>query len=245
MAVRVLRIDLEYDGTAFFGWTSQPGLRTLQGELTTALETIVRSPVRLAVAGRTDRGVHALGQVVSAETTSDIPAGRIERGLNAVLPDDIKARAVLDADPSFNARHDARSRRYVYRILVGALSPLRRQHTYYFAYPLDLDTMRGAAALVVGEHDFRAFTPTDTEHVRFERVVSECRWDRTGDELVMTIEADAFLRHMVRSLTGSMLMVGRGSRDISWFADLLTGRPRSAAGRNLPPHGLTLVDVRY
>ena len=243
--MRVLRIDLEYDGTAFFGWTVQPGLRTVQHELTGALETIVRGPVTLAVAGRTDRGVHASGQVVSAQVTSDIPARRIERGLNALLPDDLKARAVTDADPAFNARHDARSRRYEYRILVGAPSPLRRPHTYYFSYPLDLDAMRLAATLVLGEKDFRAFTPTDTEHVRFERIVTECRWDEVGDELVLTIAADAFLRHMVRSLAGSMLMVGRGSRDLAWFADLLTGRPRSAGGRNLPPRGLTLIDVRY
>ncbi len=243
--MRVLRIDLEYDGTAFFGWTTQPGLRTLQQELTVGLETVLRGPVTLAVAGRTDRGVHASGQVVSAEITSDIVAGRIERGLNALLPEDMKARAVVDASPTFNARHDARSRRYAYRILIGAPSPLRRTQTYYYAYPLDFDAMRAAAALVVGEHDFRAFTPTDTEHVRFERTVSECRWDEVGDELVLTIEADAFLRHMVRSLAGSMLMVGRGSRDVDWFADLLTGQPRSAGGRNLPPRGLTLVSVRY
>jgi tRNA pseudouridine38-40 synthase len=199
----------------------------------------------LRVAGRTDAGVHATGQVVSVATTSDRPSERVLRGLEGLLPDDVAVRAVAEAPPGFDARADATSRAYDYRILRGAPSPLRRRRTLRIAGPLDLAGLRASAALVEGRHDFRAFTPTRTEHVFFDRTVLRCVWEERGDELVLAIEADAFLRHMVRVLVGTMLLVGRGTWEPGRLGGLLSGAPRSAAGPTAPAHPLALVAVRY
>ena len=244
-ARRVLRLDLEYDGAAFSGWAAQPGLRTVEGTLREALATLLREPVEIVVAGRTDAGVHASGQVASVVTASDMPAERVLRGLWALLPADLAARAVRDAAPSFDARRDAVARRYEYRILPGAPSPLRRGRVLHHPRPLDREGLAAAAALLVGRHDFRAFTPTRTEHVFFDRTVSVCEWCERGDELVLVIEADAFLRHMVRVAVGTMLLVGQGSWAPEQVAALLRGAPRGAAGPTAPAHPLTLVSVTY
>lgn len=242
---RVLRLDLEYDGAAFHGWARQPGMRTVEGVLSDALATLVRHPVRPVVAGRTDTGVHASGQVASVETASDLPARRIARGLAGILPHDVAARRVSDAPPGFDARRDARSRRYEYRLLVGPDSPLRRGRVHEVRRPLDLAAMRAAATAMTGRHDFRAFTPTRTEHVFFDRTLLECAVQERDDEVVVVVEADAFLRSMVRTLAGTLLEVGLGRRDPGAIAGLLTGAARSDAGRTLPAHGLILVAVRY
>lgn len=244
-APRVLRLDVEYDGAGFSGWARQPGLRTVEGVLSGALATLVRHPVAPVVAGRTDAGVHASGQVVSVPTTCDLTAERIRAGLAGILPHDVAARAVGDAAPGFDARRDARSRRYEYRLLVGPDSPLRRGRVHEVRRPLDLAAMRDAARLVVGQHDFRAFTPTRTEHVFFHRTVLECRLDERGDEVVLVVEADAFLRGMVRTLAGTLLQVGLGRRPVERAAALLGGAERADAGPTLPAHALTLVAVRY
>src|SRR5690242_15136417 len=162
---RVLRLDLEYDGSRFSGWASQPGLRTVEGVLRDALQTLLREPVEVTVAGRTDAGVHASGQVASVPTGSDLPARRVLRGLNGLLPDDLAARAVADAPSGFDARSDAVARRYEYRVLPGPPSPLRAGRVLHHPAPLDEERLAEAAALLVGQHDFRAFTPTRTEHV--------------------------------------------------------------------------------
>jgi tRNA pseudouridine38-40 synthase len=242
---RVLRLDLEYDGSRFSGWASQPGLRTVEGVLRDALETLLREPAEATVAGRTDAGVHASGQVASVPTGSDLPAARILRGLNGLLPGDLAVRAVADAPPGFDARRDAVARRYEYRVLTGPPSPLRAGRVLHHPAPLDEGRLAEAAALLVGRHDFRAFTPTRTEHVFFDRTVSECRWRRRDDELVLLLEADAFLRHMVRVAVGTMLLVGRGAWEPARVAALLGGAPRGAAGPTAPAHPLTLVGVRY
>lgn len=245
MTARVLRLDLEYDGAGFSGWAAQPGLRTVEGVLRGALETLVRHPVRLTVAGRTDAGVHARGQVASTPVVTDLGADRVRRGLAGILPHDVAARAVSDAPAGFDARADALARRYEYRLLIGPDSPLRRGRVHEVRRPLDMAAMREAASLLVGRHDFSAFTPTRTEHVFFHRTVTECRLDARGDELVLVIEADAFLRSMVRTIAGTLVDVGAGRRSPEGVAGLLGGAPRSAAGPTLPPHGLTLVGVRY
>ena len=172
-------------------------------------------------------------------------ARRLLRALNGTLPNDVAVRAVAQAPNGFDARTDARSRAYEYRVLPGPPSPLRRTGVLNLSWRLDVPTMRAAAAAVVGQHDFRAFTPTKTKHQFFDRTVLVCDWAERDDELVLTIEANAFLRHMVRILVGSMLLVGRGHWEVRQFTHLLGGAKRSAAGPTAPAHALTLVAVRY
>lgn len=243
---RVLRLTLEYDGAGFHGWAAQPGLRTVEGVLRDALAVLVRSPVALTVAGRTDAGVHARGQVASAIVPAAGPEpARIARGLAALLPADLAAREVALAPPGFDARHDAVTRRYEYRLLVGPDSPLRRTQVVPVRRPLDRGALAAAAAALIGQHDFRAFTPTRTEHVFFHRTVTRCEWLERGDELVLVIEADAFLRGMVRTVVGTLLEVGHGRRTVASVRELLAGAERPEAGPTAPAHGLTLVAVRY
>lgn len=241
-----LRLELEYDGVRFAGWAAQPGLRTVEGVLRDALETVLRTPVDdLRVAGRTDAGVSASGQVVSLTAPSAVDLRRLLRALNGTLPADVAVRTAAEAGEGFDARADARGRVYEYRVLPVLQSPLRRHRVLHVPVALDVEALSAAAAAVVGQHDFRAFTPTKTEHVFFDRTVTVCDWTRRGDEIVLCIEADAFLRHMVRVLVGSMLLVGRGHWDVPRFVRLLDGLPRAAAGPTAAPHPLTLVAVRY
>lgn len=240
------RIDLEYDGECFAGWAAQPGHRTVEGVLRDALTAVLRAPVdELRVAGRTDAGVSAAGQVVSVVVPEDVDCRRFVRALNGTLPTDVAVRAVTVMPDGFDARADATSRAYEYRILAGPKSALRRRHVLNISWQLDVAAMRTIAAATVGRHDFRAFTPTKTEHIHFGRTVRHCDWEERGDELVFVIEADAFLRHMVRVLVGSMLLVGRRHWQSDRFVQLLDGAPRSAAGATAPAHPLTLVAVRY
>ena len=243
--MRTLRLDIEYYGAGFAGWALQPGLRTVEGELTRALSTLLREEVRLSVAGRTDAGVHASGQVASFITGSTLEVGRIVRGLAGLLPGDVAVQRASDAPEGFDARRDATARRYEYRILCGPPSPLRLWRVLVHPYPIDIDAMRTAAALVEGQHDFRAFTPTRTEHVFFHRTVTVCRLEERGDEIVLVVEADAFLRHMVRVLAGTLLLVGRGAWPAERLGMLLGGAPRGAAGPTAPAHPLTLVGVSF
>jgi tRNA pseudouridine38-40 synthase len=239
MAARML---IEYDGTAFAGWAVQPGLRTVQGELEAALEVLLRRRAALTVAGRTDRGVHAWGQVAS------YPGPPVDVvGVNALLPADVAVVTCQAAPDAFDARADATSRTYCYRLLTRrARSVFERRTALHAPAPrLDRDALRACAAALPGTHDFTAFTPTETEHVRFERDVLRSEWREDGDHLEFWIEAESFLRHMNRSLVGTMLEVGRGSRTPESFAALLAGAHRREAGPTAPPHGLALVGVAY
>src|SRR4051812_24557241 len=235
------RLDIEYDGTAFAGWAKQPGHRTVQGELERALAVVLRAPVSLTVAGRTDRGVHAWGQVASYEGE---PAG--VRSLNALLDDDVAVLGCAAAADGFDARGDARSRTYCYRVLHRReRSAFERGRALWWPYPLERAPLHECARLLRGTHDFTAFTPTETDHVRFERDVFAAGWDALGDLLEFRIEADTFLRHMNRALVGTMLEVAGGRRSLDDFAALLAGRPRADAGPTAPAHGLYLERVRY
>jgi tRNA pseudouridine38-40 synthase len=239
----VTKLTLEYDGGGFAGWARQPGMRTVQDELERALATILgeAEPVPVTVAGRTDRGVHAWGQVVSYAREALDP-----RQLNALLAEDV---AVLCSEPAltgFDARRDAVSRTYCYRVLARPeRSAHERRRALWWGHPLTEEALRACADALTGTRDFTAFTPTETGHVRFERDVLQARWERDGDVLSFWIEADAFMRHMSRTLVGTMLEVGAGRRSIEQFVTLLEGRPRADAGPTAPAHGLYLTSVSY
>jgi tRNA pseudouridine38-40 synthase len=235
------RLVLAYDGGPFAGWAAQPGLRTVQGEVEVALATVLRGPVSVVVAGRTDRGVHAWGQVVSYEGE---PAPL--QSLNALLPDQIAARVSERAPEGFDARRDARSRTYCYRVLARPTpDPFELGRALWWPHRIDPEALDACAGALVGTHDFTAFTPTQTDHVRFQRDVLDARWKRAGDVLQFWIEADSFLRHMNRVLVATMLEVAGGRRSLEDFTGLLAGRPRSAAGATAPAHGLYLACVSY
>ena len=237
------RLLLEYDGTDFAGWARQPGgLRTVQGVLEDALATLLRREVALTVAGRTDAGVHARGQVASHDGE---PAEAYR--LNGLLPHDVRVVSSEPATDGFNARFDARSRTYRYRVFTRrAASPFEAGRALHFPHGLDAAALRGCAALLPGTHDFTAFTPVQTDHVRFERDVFRAEWWEAEEHVLeFWIEADTFMRHMVRILVGSMLAVASGQREASWFASLLTGRPRPDAGDTAAAHGLYLEHVAY
>ena len=237
----VSRLVVAYDGTPFAGWAAQPGERTVQGELERALATVLRAEVGTTAAGRTDRGVHALGQVVSYD--GPLPS---LRSVNAVLPDEIAVLAAEAAPDGFSARHDARSRAYLYRVLARrAPSPFERHRALWWPHRVDFPALEACGAALAGTHDFTAFTPTETYHQRFERDVLAAGWRREGDMLVFEIQADTFMRHMNRILVGTMLEVAGGRRSLESFVSLLDGQPRSEAGPTAPPHGLYFASVAF
>jgi tRNA pseudouridine38-40 synthase len=251
-----LRIDLSYDGGDFFGWATQPGLRTVEGVLGTALCTVLRLPaVSLVCAGRTDTGVHARGQVVHAdldEAALEAARGRgsgaatdvLARRLNGLLPSDLRVRRLVAAPGGFDARFSPIWRRYAYRICDGVPDPLTRAQVLAWPRPLDVDAMNQASAGLVGLHDFAAFCKR-REGATTVRTLLDLTWERAGDSITGAVRADAFCHHMVRSLVGCLVAVGEGRRPVSWPADVLAAGVRDPGVPVVPPHGLTLEEVAY
>jgi tRNA pseudouridine38-40 synthase len=244
-----LRLTVEYEGTRYLGWQLQPGGPTVQGELERALQTVLREPVRVRGAGRTDAGVHAAGQVATARLSRPPPdLGRLRRSLNALLPADVAVREVATVDDAFDPRRHARSRVYEYRILnTPAPSPFWRRWAWHVLAPLDVAAMDAAAQHLLGEHDFAAFRGADARETPRTTVrrVCESRVRPAPPLLVYRVEATAFLKHMVRNVVGTLVEIGAGERSRDAMGGLLAGRDRTRAGATAPPHGLTLVEVRY
>jgi tRNA pseudouridine38-40 synthase len=243
--VTAVRLDIEYDGAGFKGWARQAGLRTVQEEIETALSTVLREPVELTVAGRTDTGVHARGQVASFVTAAEVP-GDLARRANGLGPRDIALTAASVAEDGFDARRDALSRTYRYRLLTRrSSSPFEQGRSLWWPHRVDREALDACANALPGKHDFTAFTPTQTDHVHFHRKILSAQWSQEGDILSFEVTADAFMRSMVRVLVGTMLDVSSHRRSLSRFEALLKGAPRSDAGDTAPPHGLCLESVSY
>lgn len=240
-------LHLEYDGTPFYGWTRQPGgLPTIESELLGAFERLRCSDVRLRCAGRTDAGVHATGQVVDARYRGSIPVERLALALSGNVRPELAVVAAAAARDGFDARADATSRAYEYRVLTRAIpSPTRRRFVLHHPRALDRAALDEVAEAVRGRHRFTAFTPSRTGHRFFDRTISTSRWVERGDELVYEVRGNAFLRHMVRILVGTMLAVGRGDGRATDVRCMLDGGARAEASQTAPPHGLCLVDVTW
>ncbi|MGA8246207.1 MAG: tRNA pseudouridine(38-40) synthase TruA [Nocardioides sp.] len=251
-----LRIDLSYDGGDFHGWAVQPLLRTVEGELGSALSRVLRLPeVSLVCAGRTDTGVHARGQVVHVDLDEaavdrargrgdDPPAVTLARRLNAVLPPDVRVRRVVTAPDGFDARYSPVWRRYAYRVCDGVPDPLTRRQVLAWPRRLDEVAMDDASAALVGLHDFAAFCK-QREGATTIRTLLDLAWVRDGDLLTGTVRADAFCHHMMRSLVGCLFAIGEGRRPVGWAGEVLAGGVRDSAVNVVPPHGLTLEEVGY
>jgi tRNA pseudouridine38-40 synthase len=241
-----IKLTVEYDGTRYHGWQIQPNGETIQAVLERAVSTFVGTKTRVTGSGRTDAGVHALGQVVNFVSERDLDLRKLRLGLNALTPQDISIKEVEMVADSFDARRDGRSRIYEYQILNRPTpSPFHLNRAWHIHEPLSLEPMREAVRCLEGEHDFSSFRAAGCDALHPVRIVYRTCLEQRGELVVYTIEATAFLRHMVRNIVGTMVEVGRGVRGAQSFAELLAARDRTQAGPTAPPHGLYLVEVKY
>lgn len=242
-----VKLVLEYDGTRYVGWQVQPNGPSVQAEVEAALARLRKEPVRVTAAGRTDAGVHARGQVASFPEPRPLPLAAYVKGMNALLPPDVAVRAAQVVADGFDARRDARGKRYRYRIQnLETRAPLTRHVAWQVFRPLDLEAMRRAAAPLLGRHDFSAFRAADCEAAHAVRELR--RLEVLGEprgEVEVVAEATAFLKHMVRNLVGTLVEVGLGARPAASTGELLAARDRTLAGATAPPHGLCLDEVFY
>jgi tRNA pseudouridine38-40 synthase len=243
---RTLRVVVAYDGTDFSGWQRQPGMRTVQGCLEDAIRELLGEEVFVRGAGRTDAGVHADGQVASFVLRSRIPTHGFLRGLNSILPADVALQEVHEAPADFDARFSARGKVYRYTVWNHVVrSPRHARATWHVRRPLDMAAVRAAAALLVGEHDFRAFRAADCERRTTRRIIRRLDVDRQGALLTFDIEATAFLKNMVRIVVGTLVDVGRGQIPPEAVSRMLETGDRAEGGMTAPPQGLTLLRVLY
>lgn len=273
MPTRWLKLTVAYDGAAYAGWQVQPDKPTVQGVFEAAWHQITQEPVRVTAAGRTDAGVHALGQVVGLSTESRLPNEDLQRALNAVLPEDVAVRTVEDAREGFHATYDALGKRYRYQIYNSRVrSVVDRHYTWHYPHLLDAAAMHRAGQALVGRHDFSSFESAGSERpdsvrtiheltvahgvgtlLRPETVTTDSSGQsqkspdpfRASDHITIEIAGDGFLYNMVRTIVGTLVEVGRGTRDHDWLAAVLAARDRRRAGQTAPPHGLFLVNVVY
>lgn len=249
--MRNLKLLLAYDGTEFSGWQIQPDAATVQGELASAIRRVTGEKVVPQGSGRTDAGVHALGQVATFAIQSPIPPENLAIALNDLLPASIRVLEAVEAPAEFHARKSARAKTYRYRIYRGAICPpFLTRYVWHYPYPLDEVKMSEVAAVLVGEHDFTSFAAVDPERGGDEEVSNVRRifcstWERQGDEFVYTVRGRGFLHHMVRNLVGTLVLAGKGTLNASDLTRILEARSRSAAGATAPASGLCLVSVEY
>lgn len=243
--MRNLRLTLQYDGTDYAGWQTQPHQPTIQGRLTEVLSRIEGKRVQLHGAGRTDAGVHALGQVANYLTAKPIACDRLKRALNASLARDIRVVAVEEVDEGFHARFSAKQKTYRYVIALGeTVSPFEYRYVHHHPYKLNLEALRQAALAMIGRHDFAAFaTAAGTESTT--RTITALEVERQGERLIVEVTGNGFLRYMVRTMVGTLLDVGRGRLQADAIPRILASRDRSLAGETAPASGLTLVKVDY
>ena len=248
--MRNLKLVLSYDGTEFSGWQVQPGAATIQGALASAIGRVTGENILPQGSGRTDAGVHALGQVASFGTQSPIPPENLVIALNDILPGAIRVLEASEAPGEFHARKSARAKTYRYRMYRGAIcSPFIARYVWHYPYPLDEDQMQEVAGMIVGEQDFTSFAAVDPERGREEmsnvRQIFSSSWERQSDEFVYTVRGNGFLHHMVRNLVGTFVLAGKGALRASDLTRILEARLRSAAGATAPASGLCLVNVEY
>jgi tRNA pseudouridine38-40 synthase len=244
--MRNLKLTLAYDGTGFHGWQIQPQLRTVQGELQTALQKLFNHDVNVTGSGRTDAGVHAHGQVASVETIRTMDTDAVLRGANALLPDEVRVLSVEEVDPGFHARRSARSKTYEYHVWRNPIvSPFQCKYVYPFRYPLDEDAIDAGTRGFIGTHDFTSFCAAATEVEDRVRTIFEASWDRSDSTWVFSIRGNGFLQYMVRTIAGTLLEIGQGRLRPEQVAEIFEARDRRLAGPSLPPRGLHLIEVEY
>jgi tRNA pseudouridine38-40 synthase len=244
--IRNFKLVLAYDGAGFMGWQIQPGVRTVQETLESSLEKIFDHPVRIIASGRTDTGVHALGQVANFHAESSIPTDGLLRGLNAVLPGDVSVISVTDASPEFHARYMARSKSYLYVMDTKEVrNPFLERYALHVRFPLDVQAMRESAKYLLGEHDFISFLASGSEVRTSVRTMTASEVMSRGSKVFFWIQGSGFLRHMVRNIVGTLLLVGRGKLLPEDMQRIIALKDRSYAGPTAPPQGLYLIGVEY
>jgi len=244
--MRNLKLTLAYDGTDFHGWQIQPELRTVQGELKQALQKLFNHALNVTGSGRTDAGVHAHGQVANVETIRTMDTDAVLRGVNALLPDQIRVLSVEEVSPEFHARRSARSKTYEYHLWRNPIvSPFQCKYVYAFRYPLDEHQMDRGTNFFLGTHDFTSFCATATEIEDRTRTIFEASWSRSETTWIFRISGNGFLQYMVRTIAGTLIQIGQGRLEPEQIVQIFEARDRRLAGPSLPPHGLHLIRVDY